>query len=169
MLDGLRFAEHNKGKSGVYMIDSGKMIYSLQKFMILQTKLNPQTSMQIPDEYAYAWYVGLYPFFHDNEWHENVKEYFNISEEKVTKVIKYLDSEWLNKKYYTFYEIEKYYKYSKTDNDVTRNDLLCILRYVFLHGGFDNMFWDRLLEKEQYPIEAASIISDFDTDKIYLV
>lgn len=151
------------------MNDNGKMMYSLQKFMILQTKLNPQTRMQIPDEYAYAWYVGLYPFFQESEWHENVKEYFCISEEKVSKVIQYLDNEWLNKKYYNFYDIEKYYKYSQTDNDVTRNDLLCILRYVFLHGGFDKMFWDKLLEKENYPIEASSIISDFDTEKIYLV
>ena len=70
------------------MIETGKMLYHLQKFMILQTKLNPQTTSLISDDYAYAWYVDLYPIFQDGEWHENVKEYFSMSEEKVENVIK---------------------------------------------------------------------------------
>lgn len=147
----------------------GKMVYSLQKYMILQTKLNPQTSALIPDEYAFAWYVNMYPFFNDGEWHENVKEYFSISEKKVSSIIEYLDSEWLKKNYYTYYEIEKYFTYKDRELDINRNDLLCVLRYVHLHGGFDDLFWSTLLTKEEYPIEATSIVSDFETSKIYLV
>jgi len=137
--------------------------------MILQTKLNPQTKESIPDEYAYAWYVDLYPIFNDGEWHENVKECFKIGEDKVTAIITYLDAEWLKKNYYNFYEIEKYYNYMDEAEKVDRNDLLCVLRYVFLHGGFDGVFWDKLLKNEQHPVEATSIVADFDISKIYLV
>lgn len=151
------------------MIETGKMLYHLQKFMILQTKLNPQTTSLISDDYAYAWYVDLYPIFQDGEWHENVKEYFSMSEEKVENVIKYLDEEWLKERYYNFYEIEAHYKYKDKNINVNRDDLICILRYVFLHGGFDELFWEKLLEKGNYPIEAASIVADFDTSKIYLI
>jgi hypothetical protein len=79
------------------MTDFGKILFNLQRYEILMTKINPQTRDALPNDYVW---VGLYPFFHDNEWSEDLKEYFNINEEKVSKVLKYLDREWLNKKYY---------------------------------------------------------------------
>ena len=153
------------------MTDIGKTLYSLQKFMILQTKLNPQTSELIPDDYdyAYAWYVGLYPFFADCEWHENVKEYFHIKEDKIDSIIDFLDKEWLEKRYYTFWEIEKHFNVLYGRNEITRSDLICILRYVYLHGGFDDHFWGKLLEPMQHPSEAQIITYKFDTSDLYLV
>jgi hypothetical protein len=151
------------------MIDNGKALYSLQKFLILQTKLNPQTSDLIPDDYAYAWYVGLYPFFSECEWHENLKEYFTIKEEKIDAILEYLDKEWLEKRYYTYYEIEKYFNVLYSRNDITRGDLISILRYTYLHGGFDDQFWGKLLEPMKYPSEARIITYKFDTADLYLV
>jgi hypothetical protein len=151
------------------MVDTGKTLYSLQKFMILQTKLNPQTSDLIPDDYAYAWYVDLYPFFSTGEWHENVKEHFTVKEDKVDAIIDYLDKEWLEKHYYTFYEIEKHFQVLYERNEIKRSHLLSILRYVYLHGGFDKQFWEKLLEPMKHPSEARIITYKFDVSDIYLL
>lgn len=134
------------------------MLFNLQKFSILQTKINPQTSSYISDDYAYAWYSGVYPFFDSNEVTELYKECFEVSELKVKTVIEYLDSEWLNKKYYNFYQISSHFK----NQDINKYDLISILRYTYLHGGFDKYFWDTILTPEEFPIEAKSIISRFD-------
>ena len=84
------------------MKELGKALFSIQKYMILSTKLNPQTTELIPDAYAYAWDVGLYPIFSNGEWHESVKDYFDVSEEKSFRVIKYIDEAWLKKRIILF-------------------------------------------------------------------
>lgn len=132
-------------------------------------KLNPQTSDLIPDSYAYAWYMDMYPFFHDCEWHENVKEYFSIQEEKIDTILDYLDKEWLEKRYYTFYELENYFNVQYQHNDIKRTDLINILRYTYLHEGFDEPFWTKLLEPMKHPGEARIITYKFDISQLYLV
>lgn len=146
------------------MEETKEMLFNLQKFSILQTKINPQTSSYISDDYAFAWYSGVYPFFDSNEMTELYKENFEISELKVRTVLEYLDSEWLKRNYYTFYQISSYFK----DFDINKYDLISILRYAYLHGGFDQTFWDTILTPEEYPIEAKSIISRFDVLRIRL-
>jgi hypothetical protein len=132
------------------------------------TKINPQTRDAIPNDYVYAWWVGLYPFFHDNVWSEDLKDYFDISEEKISKVLDYLDSEWLNKKYHTFYELEDYFDV-RGSGEYSRYDLICILRYTYLHGGFDKTFWDTMVRSGDSPVEAETIIYEFDPSELYLV
>ncbi len=148
----------------------GKSLYNLQRFQILQTKLNPQTSNLIPNHYAYAWYAGVYPFLDTEEIHEDLKEYFLVSEEQVDKITAYADKEWLNKKLYNFYEYEQYFnvRYGNDDN-IDRSALISVFRYMFLKGGFDEEFWSKLLEPMKHPIEASMITSDFDPDHIYLI
>jgi hypothetical protein len=150
--------------------DEGRVLFNLQRFMIIQTKLNPQTSDKIPDEYVYAWYVKLYPLLNDGEWHEDLEQYFEISKEKIDNVTKYLDEEWQKKRYYNFYEILNYFSFSnEIEININKYDLICILRYLYLHGGFDNEFWNKILEKEKHPIEATAITSEFDSDKIFFI
>lgn len=140
------------------------MLFSLTKFQILTTKLNPQTQSHISDEYAYAWYAGVYPFFdHDSEFVSQYSDYFDIKESVVEKVITYLDDECQKSEYHTFYDIEKHFK-----DTVSRPRLVEILRYVFLHGCFDDIFWNTLISNGNCPIEAKTITSKFDIDEIML-
>lgn len=140
------------------------MLFGLAKLQILTTKLNLQTQSYISDDYAYAWYEGVYPFFdHDSEFVSLYSDYFEIKESDVEKVITYLDDEWQKPKYHTFTDIEKHFK-----DTVSRLHLIEILRYVFLHGSFDDKFWATLLSDKNCPIEAKSITSEFNIAGIRL-
>ncbi|MCK5028796.1 MAG: hypothetical protein KAR57_04125, partial [Bacteroidales bacterium] len=87
----------------------GKAIFNLQRFQILQTKLNPQTSDLMPDHYAYAWYVKMFPLFNEVELHEDLEEYFTITKQQVDIISNRADSEWLEKRLYNFYEYESFF------------------------------------------------------------
>lgn len=54
-------------------INGVKAIYNLQRFSILQTRLNPVTSELTPNSYAYAWFANIYPYLHDSDIHYNLK------------------------------------------------------------------------------------------------
>ncbi|HKL85292.1 MAG TPA: hypothetical protein VJ861_03055 [Treponemataceae bacterium] len=152
------------------MSDLGKTMFNMQRFMILELKVNPNTSDKIPDDYAFAWYKKMYPFFETNELHEDLKEYFSITEEQVDYVSKYLDDEWLENRRYTFYELEEYFNCRhEPENEITRYVLITILRYIKLREGFDDLFWEKLLTPMKYPTEAGIIISEFSADDILFI
>lgn len=152
------------------MKDFGKSIFNMQRFMILQTKVNPQTEDQIPDDYAFAWYVKLYPFFSGEGVHEELEEYFDITENQIDYVSKYIDDEWLEERTYTFYELEeKFQCRSSPVLEIDRMALLYILKYIKLQDGFDEAFWKKLLEPMKHPSEARSIARPFTSNEIYLV
>ena len=136
-----------------------KMLFRLQRCAILQTKINPQTNSFISDDYAYAWYSSVYPLFDENELTKLYKDVFEVKKEIVEEVLKYLDSELLNEKCHTFYEIEGSFKKS----EINRYQLIPILRYVYLSDvKIDQKFWDVLLTSGECPREAKGIISEFD-------
>jgi hypothetical protein len=143
------------------MADIGKVLFNIQKLEILKTKLNPQTNDFISDAYAYAWSVGVYPFFDNHDYSADLKEYFTIAEDKISELLKYLDSEWLKKNYYTFYQLEDHFDV-RGSGQYSRCDLICILRYTYLHNKFDETFWDTLVRRGDSPCEAESIINPFD-------
>ncbi|MDR6516767.1 hypothetical protein [Chryseobacterium camelliae] len=152
------------------MKEIGKSIFNLQRFQILQTKLNPETTSLIPNDYAYAWYKKLYPLFEENELHEDLQQYFSITKEQVDEITAYADKEWLEKKYYTFYEYEQHYNCRINPvMGITRNTLISVFRYMFLRDSFDQVFWDKLLEPMNHPMEAGGITTDFDNSYIYLI
>ena len=155
------------------MENFGKMLFSIQKYMILETKLNNQSkeTLRISDADAYAWHVGLYPLFSESNWHEPIKDFFDISEEKVFRVIKYLDDEWLNPKNnpLTFYGVWEHFRYKEKDLGVDKWDLICILRYTYLCGGrFDEKFWDKITQQCDSPMEVRCIKENFNIDDIRL-
>jgi hypothetical protein len=151
------------------MLDTGKTLYSLQKFMVLQTKLNPQTTNLLPDSYVYAWYVDLYPFLDDCEWHTNLKDFFSIKESKIDPIWDYLIKEWELKRNHTFYDLENYFGVEHQRNEISRSDLIHILRYAYLLKNFNDNFWQKLLEPMKYPSEASIITYDFDVSQLYFV
>jgi hypothetical protein len=154
---------------GVDVENLGIMLFSIQKYMILETRLNSQSvPPRIPDADAYAWYVGLYPLFSKSNWHEPVKDFFDISAEKVFRVIKYLDDEWMERKYHTFYEVQRHFKSKEKDLDVDKWDLICILQYALFCERFDEKFWDKILQSGDSPVEASYIKKNFDIKDIRL-
>ncbi|SDP91303.1 hypothetical protein SAMN05428975_3546 [Mucilaginibacter sp. OK268] len=152
------------------MSNNNRTIYNLQRFQILQTKVNPQTSDYIPDAYAYAWYDEVYPIMHESDLSGDLSEFFKISKEQIDQITKYADSEWLDKRLYTFYEYEDYFSVrTANENNIERFTLIAVFKYVYLSGGFDDDFWKKLLEPMKHPAEAQSITSKFDKDSIYFI
>lgn len=149
---------------------NGKAIFNLQRFQILQTKLNPQTSHLIPDSYAYAWYAKLYPTLDENEIHEDLIDFFSIKKSQVDSIAEWADSEWLNQKYYTFYQYENHFGVSQgSTENIERHTLIAAFRYFYLHETFDETFWKTLISPMQYPTEASLVVSEFRSDYIYLI
>lgn len=153
-------------------MENKKQLYNMQKFLILKMKLNPETTYYISDAYVYAWANDLYPYFHSNKpassFEEGYDECFEISEEKITEILEFLDSEWIKGKCYTFYELEDHYNESIKNKEIDRMDLIHILRYTYLTNRFDKKFWDKLLEGSDYPAEAEEITDKFDSKEIFI-
>jgi hypothetical protein len=150
-----------------------RAIFNLQRFLILQAKANPSTQHLISDEYAFAWCFGLYPFFSegDTRLHKDLEEHFEITRKQVNFILTYLDDEWLAGRIYTFYEIEKHFgcRDNPPPEGISRGVLLFTLRYIYLHEGFDQSFWTKLLEPMQHPAEATTIVRDFEISEIGLL
>ena len=91
-------------------MDKNKTIYNLQKFAILQAKLNPAMSNLIPDSYAYAWSANTFPFLNESDIHHDLKEYFSITEEQVILIAETADRFWRSEKNLNFYEYEELFR-----------------------------------------------------------
>lgn len=99
-----------------------------------------------------------------------MREYFSISKEQIEEIITYADAEWLEKRYYTFYEYEDHYQVRTNPLfGIARHTLIAVFRYMFLNNSFDDKFWNKLLEPMKHPAEAAGISRDFNINEIYLV
>lgn len=147
--------------------NTGKALFNLQRFQILQTKLNPQTSHLIPDAYAFAWSEKLFPFFDESDLHSQYEEHFSITKKQVDVITKYSDDEWMSKKYHHFNHYLDYFRGHGISPSIDKHVLISTFRYMYLRGGFDPKFWESLLA--QSPFEANVIVSDFNPDYIYIV
>jgi hypothetical protein len=151
-------------------INIGKAVFNLQRFQILQTKINPQTADKMPDFYAYAWSVKMFPFLDEGGLHEDLKEFFTVTESQANLVSDRADSEWLEKRLYNFYEYEDYFNVRSNPVDgLDRWKLISIFRYSYLRRGFDESFWKKLLEPMKHPTEASIITSDFKREDLYFI
>ncbi|MGP8216203.1 MAG: hypothetical protein ACLQQ4_11600 [Bacteroidia bacterium] len=142
------------------MKEIGKALYNLQRFQIIETKLNPQTHNLIPDHYAYAWYVELFPLYDEMSLHKDLEPYFTITRKQIEKIKKRADDEWLKERMHSFYDYEDYFG-SRTDNKdgITRAVLIKVFRYMYLKKFWDEIFWKKLLEPAKFPAEAEIIHS----------
>lgn len=140
------------------MKEIGKAIFNLQRFQILQVKVNQQTQHLVNDHYAYAWYAELYPMLDEGDLHEDLEPYFTITRKQIEKIKKYADDEWLKNKMHSFYEFEEYFDCRKGNKDgITREVLIKVFRYMYLKKLFDEIFWKKLLETAKFPTEASVI------------
>jgi len=148
-----------------------KALFNLQRFSILQTKLNPATSNLISDAYVYAWYRSVYPYLDESEIHKTLKSCFDVSEKQVETIAKFADTNWLEKKYLTYYDYERIFSNQEMYKElgIGRVELLSAFRYFFLHEIFDDEFWNGLFKAGEYPIEATSIRRPLNISELYLI
>lgn len=148
-----------------------KAIFNLQRFSILQTKLNPATSDLISDSYAYAWYDCVYPYLHESDIHYDLKECFYVREEQVKIIAETADRNWLDKRNLNYYAYERLFSTNVEfkQYNIGRVELLKSFRYFHLNGIFDKHFWGKLLEAGEYPIEASSVTKEFNQTDLYLI
>lgn len=148
--------------------DSSAAIFQLVRFNVLSAGLTEGTSQKISDAYLYAWDESVYPIFHDDKLASTVATHFRVGKELMQSLIKFLDSEWLNKKVYSFYDLEDRFgsRYDNTEWD--RGSLIIALRYAYLSQKFDTSFWQKLIGPTKHPLEASSITREFiRTQDIY--
>ena len=136
----------------------GAALFSILKFLMLSTKLNPQTTDQISPAYAYAWSTGVYPVLSTVSLHEPVEDFFDVSKEKCKRVVEYLTAEELEHRCHSFYALERHFE----PWGINRLNLICILRYLFLSGRLHDDFLSKLLGPNESPTEASMINKPFD-------
>jgi hypothetical protein len=152
------------------MEDFGKQIFNLQRFLIIQAKLNSNTSDLILDSEAFAWSAGLYPLHSASKIAKDLEPYFDISRDTVNYIIKYVDKEWINKNNHSFYELEAHFEQESTASRIIdRNVLINTLRYCYLQKLFDDNLWDKLFYNNDNPIEAEGICENFSVDELNLL
>lgn len=112
----------------------------------------------VSESYIYAISHDMYPFFSqeyslegDNQ--DPYAQCYKISAEDISEILEYVDSEWLKGNVYDYYALESYF-----GSKATRWKLICILRYCFLDGRFDENLWSKLVDSA--PVEAKSITRD---------
>lgn len=147
-----------------------KALFNIQRIQILQSKLNPATTNLISNDYAYAWNVELFPLLESTDLHYEYEDQFKITRREVDVVTEFADSEWLKKKYYSFYQYEDMFLRSDRFQIKTeRWHLITIFRYMYLRRSFDETFWKTLVENGSCPIEAFGIVREFDIKELSLI
>jgi len=142
-------------------------LYYIRKNQILASyKSNPNLS-DISDSFAYAISHDCYPIFQSSEETEIYKDFFFIKHDDIKKVVIFLDENWIHKKYYTFYELEDIFVNNDLDN-LTRDDLIVIIRYCYLDKRFtDSKFWEKL--EEACPVEAKYLSEPFQISDLTIL
>jgi hypothetical protein len=144
-----------------------RQVFLSTKFQIMTAALTPGPRERIADAYLYAWDEEVYPLFHDgSEWHKPFESSFRISKEMVSELSTYLDDLWINRrKIPSFYDLEDHYGVRSGRTEWDRHGLLVALRYMRLSRGFDEDFWNAILEPMKHPSEASSIGRPFNRDE----
>ncbi|MDH1074558.1 hypothetical protein N5C93_17080 [Pseudomonas nitroreducens] len=155
------------------MSDTAQMLFNLQKFQILRLYTDPNSVKGVTHAYAYAWDAGVYPYADEFAvWHAPYKEHFQVSEEMVVALVKFLDDLWINKKSITFYDLESHYGVSGSASPGAvwdRWSLISACRYMKLHGMFDDTFWQGLVGHSNCPSESHCIVQPFGPGDIYFL
>ena len=114
----------------------------------------------------YALANDCFPYFSPKSAEfEEFDELFRVKNEFVDHVWDYIISESEKNRFHTYYELE-----TQFGGKVHRNELLTTLRYAFLAGQLGcDVFWEKLLEKSAFPIEAKNLNKPFDLSELFLL
>ena len=108
--------------------------------------------------FVYAIANDVFPYFHNTHIPNEgiIDPYYDcykIKYDEIHKILTYIDSEWLEKRLYSFYDLEEHF--GGRDRRVA---LIDVLRYTYLDRRFDGELWEKLISWA--PAEASSITSD---------
>ena len=142
-------------------------LYEIHRHQLLLNCTDQDREFIFPLDYIYALDNRMYPYFQES-WcvgDDPFVECYQVTKEFMTEVITELDRQWLDKSEQipTFYELEGIYGREQ------RFELINIIRYCYLHQGFDGGFYDRILTPTEHPTEASGITREYNASDIYLV
>jgi hypothetical protein len=146
----------------------GDKLFEIMRFNILTAALNPATRRLLGDAYVYAWDRKVYPVDHRNERDKPFAASFDVTEEMMDELGKFLEERWRGKNVPTFYQLEDYYHIREpgtAGSPWDRISLMHACRYLKLAEWFDSEFWSRLLAPTEHPSEASSIAQPYDRKK----
>jgi hypothetical protein len=140
-------------------------LYEIHRHQILLSCTDNEGNFRLPAAYLYALDERMFPYFHQN-WCAGEDPFlpcYQVSKDFVTEVVEELDRLWLatDEQVPTFYELEEKYGRGK------RAELIDVVRYSYLNGGFDAAFYERILTPMEHPTEASGICREFQPCDIY--
>ena len=146
--------------------DNDDQLFELTRFQLL---LAAKAGAKLPPAYVYAWDTGVYPALHDGaQLHVPFATHFEIPGDRLVELAKYLDERDLADDVPTFYQLEDYCDVRSGRSFWDRFHLIAACRYLRLEGRFGKL-WGELLAPGDHPIEAKSIVEDFDpASDVYL-
>jgi hypothetical protein len=154
-------------------VATNESLFQLMRFNILNSaRSNPQHS-GFSSAYVYAWDSGVYPLHNEMvDWHKPFVEQFDVTEDEVSELNKFLCDKWETRTPISFYELESHYGVSGSSHSSSnwnRSKLVRTCRYLYLMPLFDTPFWATLLENGRCPMEAGSISRPFKESDIYFM
>ncbi len=154
------------------MDDSKVMLRALgeiRRLAIINAASQPQRTHIYPRPHVYAIIHRIYPILDENRGvltdRDDIlnalpfTEAYDVGYEFVKEIYDLLDSIWVNRQEITFYQLENPYRFGEKNMGTAnlRKDLIAIARYFFLHGAFDNGFWNNFMSNSP---QEASVITD---------
>ncbi len=142
-------------------------LYEIHRNQLLFSCTDNEGNFRLSAAYIYALYNRMFPYLHQN-WCAGEDPYllcYQVSKDFITEVVDALDRLWLatDENVPTFYGLEEKYGREK------RVELIHILRYSYLNGGFDSAFYECILTPMEHPAEASGICLEFFPGDIYLI
>ena len=136
-------------------------LFEMMKLQIFSMALQPGATERIAPAYVYAWRSGVYPFFHEADWHKPFAHQFEVTEEMMDALSTHLDACDQAGEIPTFYSLETHYRVRSQHSEWDRSKLLCACRYMRLDSRFGDAFWNSVLRDNDHPAEAKSIMRPY--------
>lgn len=147
------------------------MLFNLQRFCILSLFTNSLTERKVSPAYAYAWHEGAYPILHESAiWHQPFEPYFAVRCSEMEELYKYLSECSDHNHPVTFYDLEQRYEKLSDGHPGPvwgRTRLVNACRYFHLWGCFDRAFWETLVSSGGCPMEARTVLDNFEAQDVY--
>ncbi len=140
-------------------------MFMMMRFHVMSFSLTDVGKKRIADAYLQAWDDGVYPIGDDAaHWHDGYENDFDVTETMMDDISKLIDNKWTSKQPIpSVYDLENHYKIRQGGTPWDRSKIISSLRYMFLHGWFDQPTWTAIMSN--HPSEASGITGSYDRDR----
>lgn len=146
--------------------NQAQQLFEVARLQIKLAAANPQIANRIPPSYLHAWEWRIYPMQGDSDGiAKSFESCFDVREDQVYELARFLDDRWIGKLPVTFYQLEDHFDVRYGESRWDRSKLISVCRYFFLMDHFDSKFWSNLLTPMEYPSEASGITWDPEEEK----